>query len=133
MTLFSPAKPSNLKAQLEILGSHIECGQTKDIGDVKKHLEEMNSTERALLSEVVLAMKLILVMPATNASSERAFSAMRRVKSYLRSSMTQERLNHLMLLHVHKDLTDSLSLVDVANEFVSRGERRLQVFGKFDR
>ena len=55
-------------------------------------------------------MKLILVMPSTNASSERTFSAMRRVKSYLRSTMTQERLNHLMILHVHKELTDKLDL-----------------------
>ena len=69
----------------------------------------MNSTEKALLSEVVLVMKLILVMPATNVSNERTFSAMRRVKLYLRSTMTQGRQKYLMLPHVHKDLTDSLS------------------------
>ena len=97
---------SNLQIQLEILSSNIESGRTMDIVDVKKHLQQLTSTEKTLLSEVILVMKLILVMPATNATSERSFSAMRRVKSYLRSTMTQERLNHLMLLHVHKDLTD---------------------------
>ena len=127
----SDLNASSLKTQLEILGSNIECGKTMDIIEVKKYLQQLNSTEKALLSEVILVMKLILVMPATNATSERTFSAMRHVKSYLPSTMTQERLNHLMLLHVHKDLTDSLSLVDVANEFVSKSERRLQVFGKF--
>ena len=64
-------------------------------------------------------MKLVLVIPVTNGSSERSFSAMRRVKSYLRSTMSQERLNHLMILHVHKDLTDKLNLISIANEFVS--------------
>ena len=59
-----------------------------------------------LLGEIVKLMKLVLVMPATNASSERTFSAMHRVKSYLRATMSQERLNHLMILHAHKDLTD---------------------------
>ena len=102
-----------------------------DIADVKKHLQQMTSAEKTLLSEVVLVMKLILVMPATNATSERSFSAMRRLKSYLRGTMSQERLNHLMVLHVHKDLTDDLVLTDVANEFVSKCDRRLQVFGKF--
>ena len=72
-----------------------------------------------------------MVTPATNASSERSFSAMRRVKSYLRSTMKQERLNHLMLLHVHKELTDTLNLADVVNDFVSSSENRLRVFGKF--
>ena len=58
-------------------------------------------------------------MPATNASSERTVSAMRRVKSCLRATMSQERLNLLMILHVHKDLTDKLNLISIANEFVS--------------
>ena len=56
---------------------------------------------------------------------------MRRVKSYLRSTMNQERLNSLMILHVHKNQTDALDLSGVANEFVSKSERRTHVFGKF--
>ena len=127
----SDISASNLRAQLEVLGSYVESGRGMDIADVKKHLQQMTSAEKTLLSEVTLVMKLILVMPATNVTSKRSFSAMRRLKSYLRSTMTQERLNHLMMLHVHKDLTDSLVLTDVANEFVSKSDCRLQVFGKF--
>ena len=127
----SDLNASNLKQQLEILRANVESETITDIADVKKHLQQMTPTERVLINEVVLLMKLILVLPACNATSERSFSAMRRVKSYLRSTMTQERLNHLMLLHVHKDSTDSLVLTDVATEFVSKSERRLQVFGKF--
>ena len=69
--------------------------------------------------------------PATNATSERSFSALRRAKSYLQSTMKQERLNNIMMLHVHKDRTDSLDLREVANEFVSYREQRKTVFGKF--
>ena len=71
-------------------------------------------------------------MPATNSSSERSFSALRRVKSYLRSTMTQQRLNNLMILHVHKEQTDGLILKDVANEFVGNSQHRKNIFGKFD-
>ncbi len=70
-------------------------------------------------------------MPATNSSSERSFSAMRRIKTYLRSTMLQERLNSLMVIHVHKELTDNLNMKDVANEFVQISDRRLHVYGKF--
>ena len=42
----------------------------------------------------------------------------------------QSHLNHFML-HVHKDRTDALILVDVANDFVGEKENRKQLFGKF--
>ena len=73
-------------------------------------------------------MKLILVMPATNATSERTFSALRK-KSYLRSTMSQVRLNHLMVLHVHKALTDTIKLENIADELVSSSQHRTKVFG----
>ena len=70
-------------------------------------------------------------MPATNAVSERSFSAMRRLKSYLRSTMTQSRSNHLMILHLNKEKLDSLDLNAIGNQFVQGSEHRLQFFGKF--
>ena len=36
-----------------------------------------------------------------------------------------------MILHVHKEITDSLDLVDCANDFVGSSEHHLSVFGKF--
>jgi len=35
------------------------------------------------------------------------------------------------MLHVHKDRTDALSLVDVANDFVGGKESQKQLFGNF--
>ena len=68
------------------------------------------------------------MMPATNTTSERSFSALRRVKRYLRSTMSQQQLNHLMIMHVHKDHTDRLSLVDTANQFVRGHDHREHFF-----
>ena len=45
--------------------------------------------------------------------------------------MKQERLNHLLLLHVHKQLMDNLSCTDVASCIVGDSEHRLSVFGRF--
>ena len=45
--------------------------------------------------------------------------------------MGQEHLNNLLMLHVHKEYTDELDLIAVANEFVSHCEHRLSTFGKF--
>ena len=69
------------------------------------------------MTEVSKLFKLLLVLPATNATSERSFSALRRIKSYLRSTMTQARLNHLMVLHYHQDIADKLDLKIIGNEY----------------
>lgn len=70
-------------------------------------------------------------MPATNAVSEHSASALCLIKTYLRSSMSQLRMNKLMVLHIHKQSLDQLRMVEVANDFVAECEHRLTLFGKF--
>lgn len=86
-----------------------------------------------MYSEIAVLIELFLVMPATNATSERMFSTLilRRIKSYLRSTMSQVKLNNLMILHVYQEETEKLDLQDVAKEFVGKNEHRLSVFGRF--
>ena len=62
-------------------------------------------------------------MPVSSASSERSFSAMRRVKYCLRATMGDEILSNLSLLHIHR--ARNLSLEDVINTFAVRQNRRL--------
>ena len=63
---------------------------------------KMNIKILSLIPEVMSLVKV--VMPATNASSEHAFSTLRRVISYLRTTMLNNRLNRLMTCTVHKEL-----------------------------
>ena len=51
----------------------------------------------------VALLQFIIVIPARNATSERLFTVLRHLKSYLRTTMLQEHLNYLMLLHVHTE------------------------------
>ena len=57
-----------------------------------------------LLSDLHILLKLYLTVPSSNPSAERSLSGLRRVKSYLRSTLTQRHLNYYTILHVHKDL-----------------------------
>ena len=72
------------------------------------------------------------MIPATNAVSERSFSAMCRLFTYLRTNMGPNRLNNTMVLHVHKERLDQLSLIDIVNDFVKGSDHRKTVFGSFD-
>ena len=70
-------------------------------------------------------------MPAINADSERCFSAMCRLKTYLRSSMGQSRLNHIMILSIYKEEVDDINIDLLGDEFIRGSEHCLQYFGKF--
>jgi len=50
--------------------------------------------------------KLLLVCPASAASAERSFSGLHRLKTWLCSSISQERLTHLTILHAHQLYVD---------------------------
>ena len=54
-----------------------------------------------------------------------------RLKTYMRSTMADERLNNLMILHIHREKTDKLDLVDIANWFVGKNVTRKRMFGRF--
>ena len=71
-----------------------------------------------------------LVIPASNATSERAFSATRRITTYLRNSMSQNRLNHTICINVHFEKVDSIDLKLLLNEFIDSNDRRKHVFAQ---
>lgn len=120
-----------LLTQLKLFHDNYSIEPSMSVHDVLQIVTGMSPAEKTLFSEVVKLVRLLLVMPATNAVSERSFSSMRRMKSYLRSTMSQERLNAIMVLHIHKDCTDDLNLKDIANEFCTRSDHHKQKFPTF--
>ncbi|CAI6368778.1 unnamed protein product [Macrosiphum euphorbiae] len=52
------------------------------------------------------ALHISLAQPCTTSTIERSFSTLRRVKTWLRSTMTENRLNGLCILSVHRKLLD---------------------------
>ena len=123
-----------LETQLEAFSSMDiqKNGDSITFHDIHKHFKELEHNQHLLMPQVVKVIKLLLLMPATNAVSERSASAMRRIKTYLRSTMTQCRLNNVMVLHIHKHLTDNLDYIKILNEFTSAKEDRRQRFGLFE-
>ena len=101
------------------------------------HFEEIKSkiktgtseAERILMVNVIKL--VILVGAAASATRDRSFSLARRLKTWLRYTMSQKRLNALAILSFYKELVDKISLVGVANEFVDSKPMRKSIFGKF--
>ena len=88
-------------------------------------------SSKSLFSEISTLLQIAHTIPVTSATAERTFSALRRVKSFLRSTTSQERLNHCMILHIYKKETDEIDLTKVAQEFIAANDRRKSFFGTF--
>eukprot|EP00731_Ephydatia_muelleri_P012476 Em0006g1370a len=119
------------REQVVVILSAFPTTANVGVRDIVQHVCTLSPGVRLSITQVCSLVRLLLVMPATNAVGERSASALRRVKSYLRTTMTDTRLNNLLVLHVHKDRCDSLVLEDCLNEFVCGSEHRLSLFGKF--
>ena len=52
-----------------------------------------------------------VTVPVTSCSPERSFSAMKILKSRIRSTMCDERLNGLALMYIHKDVEGNPRIV----------------------
>ena len=54
---------------------------------------QLSETEKCMMSEIITIRKLLLVNQATSAGGQRSFSSARKLKTWLRSTMTQTRFN----------------------------------------
>jgi len=64
----------------------------------------------------------LLTIPVTVASSKLSFSKLKLLKSYLRSTMTQERLNDLAMIAFESDMLEKIDYESIIENFVSRKE-----------
>jgi hypothetical protein len=77
---------------------------------------------------VSIAYRILLTIPVTVASAERSFSKLKLLKNYLRSTMSQERLNGLATCSIEKDILTNIDLNIVLNDFASRNARESYLF-----
>ena len=126
---------SELNVQLPLLHDIIKKAipEVRIVTSIHTICDAMDSNEvfKERLPAIHNLLRLCLTIPITSATAERTFSALKQVFTYLRSTMTEQRLNNCLLLHVHKKLTDELNLVSVAREFVARNEERIKYFGNY--
>ena len=68
-------------------------------------------------------LRIAVTLPLTSCSAERCFSAMKILKSRLRSTMLDERLNGLALMYIHKD--KDIALETVISKFAMNNDRKI--------
>lgn len=98
----------------------------ESLSEVIDFLVESGTME--LIPEIWRFTRLLLTIPVSSCTAERAFSSLRRLKTYLRSTMGAKRLNNIAVLSVYKEMASEVDIDCVANEFISRTAVRRNTF-----
>ena len=98
-------------------GQNIESENTMD---VYRHLLPLQAAFPTLLKLYQIA----LTLAVGTAQCERTFSALKRIKTYLRTTMSEQRLSDISLLSTEKDLSKKINFEDVIDKFESGDKNR---------
>ncbi|KAK2723201.1 hypothetical protein QYM36_001774 [Artemia franciscana] len=90
----------------------------------KTAVQSLAECERGIFPNIHKLLSIFCVIPTSIACVERSFSSMKRIKTYLRSRMSEDRLNGLALLNVHRDVL--VSVDEVLEKFAISSARRLR-------
>jgi hypothetical protein len=102
-------------AEIKLISSDIEKSGAKNLKKAAKCV--LGKRQFYVLQFFLQAYQLALTIPVSVASNERSFSKLKLVKSYLRSTMKENRLDDLMILSSSVDILDELELYKVANSW----------------
>ena len=78
-----------------------------------------------LFPKMKILLNLLAIIPVTSSTPERTFSVLKRLKTYLRSTMTQSSLNGLALPLIHKDV--DIDVEECVRTFAQKKPRRMEL------
>ena len=113
------------------LGMFADQNEYTTLQQAQTVVQNMTPEVRSMFPQVECLIRLTLLCPASSCTAERSFSALRWLKTWLRSTMTQPRLNAVAVCHIHQDILDSLNVSKLAEEFASRSDIRKGLFGNW--
>ena len=119
-------KLSGIQAEFQVFHAYAR----KNLTHVKTFHDLANAIVEKDISTMFPGMwdlvRIALCIPVSSASSERSFSALRRLKTYLRSTMGQQRLSNLAMVHIEQEIANKVDYSDIIDIFASK-ERRMDL------
>ncbi|KAI5343914.1 hypothetical protein L3X38_011790 [Prunus dulcis] len=114
----------DLESELQVLQVMLpsEAIETDKPWTSIKILEFVKSVD--MFPNVMVAYRILLTIPVTVASAERSFSKLKLLKSYLRTTMAQDRLNGLAILCIERDMLENIKYDSIIDDFASKTATR---------
>lgn len=85
----------------------------------------LHQTDRLFFPNIHTLLQILCTFPVTSSECERSISGIRRLKTYLRTTMEEKRMNGLLLMHLHYTMPmDTDTIID---DFARRNPRRMEL------
>ena len=124
-----------VQVQLKIFNVLVKDDELNCFDDILVYIKKLPELEKSMINEIITICKLLLslVNPPGNQRSWLTmvfrYEKVENVAPF--DTMTQDGFSNPTILNNHKQRTDKLCLLDVANEFVGRNENRKRNFTIF--
>ena len=110
-----------IQSEFLVLAHH--CKDMSNLLEIFKTSESLKDN----LPNVNKMLRLVYTAPVSTASNERAFSKLKIVKNYIRSTTTDKRLRNLMLLNSNKDILDNVNIEILVEKWTLLKGRRIMM------
>lgn len=111
--------PEDLSAELNLWYRRIS--RVEKIPMANRCYEWVQNVPRQCITKYKNSTAFIGNITFTTCEGERTFSTVRRLKTYLRNTMGETRLNGLAMLNIHREYTPSAE--DILNELIKKSRR----------
>lgn len=76
---------------------------------------------------IVILLRIFLTIAISVASCERSFSKLKLIKNYLRSTMSDSRLQNLAILSIEQEITNNINFESIIHDFSAMKVRRVNI------
>ena len=111
------------------------CSLVKSTPEIQAELQEATIQDILLFLKkhrldtaypyITVLYRILGTISVSTAGAERSFSKLKLIKSYLRSTMSEERLTGLALISIERQFADSIRINDVISRFSSLKKRKI--------
>lgn len=74
-----------------------------------------------------VALRVLESIPVCNATGERSFSSLKRIKGPQRSTLTQKNLNDMAMLFINNDILQKIDIEPIINRFAAAKARKVAI------
>lgn len=121
-----------LMAEQKIFSKFLETYNETSLSSAASIIQTISMRDLKNILPVFTEVAIILAtIPATSCTAERSFSSLRRIKTYLRNRMGQERLNSLAILNIERKYTNmyvTQNINKIMDIFGEKGTRKSLFF-----
>jgi len=110
---------NSLKAEIIVLKNCLPTNYNFE--DIKKIIN------KNVYPNLFKLIQVAITIPVSSATCERSFSAMRRVKNWLRTTVGQNRFTSLASICIERDITNNINNEKILNKFALTNNRKINL------